>query len=128
MPTKTKPRTLEQDVKDFVVETAIERLQKMKTSKFWPKGGFRQGYGYSFKTYGLLEVIPVNALPGAFAEGLKSGRLMINTDAPGTELTRKRFNKVIKLLDGYNTEDISYEYETNCANGHSYWFKWTLNQ
>lgn len=124
MPTPSK-RQLQNEVKTFVIDTALARLEKMKKSKFWPEGGFRNSYGYSHKIYGYRDIITVNA---RFLDEniLDNGRLMINTCQNDWNLIEKQFNRIIKLLDGYETDDIKFEFEHDAAGGSSFWFKWRI--
>ncbi|MCZ4244919.1 hypothetical protein [Pedobacter punctiformis] len=97
----------------------------MKRSKYWPDGGFRNSYGFSHKIYGYRDVITVNAR--FFDDNiLDSGRLMVNTEQADFNLIRNQFSRIIKLLDGYNTDDLSFEYEHSAAGGTSFWFKWII--
>ena len=114
-------------IENYICETIINSLTELfKNSKFNPKGGFRQGYGYSFNTYGSLDVIPINAGFMNFTDDGCTGRLIINTSEPGTYYTDRRFNKIIKALHNQIINDILFDFEINCANGHSYWFKFTI--
>ena len=74
--TKAEQKRIENEVKTFVIQTAIERLQKMKKSKYWPEGGFRQGYGFSHKIYGYQDIVAVNAR--FFEESNKINRSLYN--------------------------------------------------
>lgn len=122
---KAEQKRIENEVKTFVIQTAIERLQKMNKSKYWPEGGFRQGYGFSHKIYGYLDIVAVNARFFE-EENMQDGRMMINTSQEDERLVDKQFSRVIKLLDGYEAEGVSYKFEHVAAAGSSYWFKFTI--
>lgn len=123
--TKAEQKRIENEVKTFVIQTAIDSLQKMKKSKYWPEGGFRQGYGFSHKIYGYLDIVAVSA---RFFEGgnMQDGRMMVNTSQQDENLIEKQFNRVIKLLDGYEAEGVSYKFEHEAAAGSSFWFKFSI--
>jgi len=117
----------EEEVKNFVVETALNRLHKMRRSKFWPKGGFRQGWGYSFKVYGYLDIVTVNARTYLEETGdLYKGRLMINGNIYNETNKIKQFDRVTALLDNYESAGIIYNYELSTCNDNCLWFAWTI--
>lgn len=122
---KAEQKHQENEVKTFVIQTAIERLQKMKRSKYWPDGGFRQGYGFSHKIYGYRDIIAVSAR--FFDEkNVSQGRLMVNTAQQDWDLVEKQFNRIMKLLDGYESDAVTYKFEHDAAGGTSLWFAWTI--
>jgi hypothetical protein len=123
--TKAEQKRIENEIKTFVIQTAIDRLQKMKKSKYWPEGGFRQGYGFSHKIYGYQDIVAVSAR--FFDEkNMQEGRIMVNTSQQDETLVDKQFSRVIKLLDGHEAEGVSYKFEHVAAAGSSFWFKFTI--
>ena len=121
-----KGRT-EEEVKNFVVEVALNRLQKMKLSKFWPKGGFRQGWGYNFKVYGKLDIITVNARTFLENENnMYKGRLMINGNIYNEVNKDKQFSRVVNLVDQFKAEGVTFNFELCVCNGNGLWFAWSI--
>lgn len=115
------------DIEDYVCNILLSKLNGLFTrSKLNPKNGFRRGYGYGYKTFGALDIVPINASVVSIQDNCVIGRVTINTLEVGTEIVKKRFLKIIKVLDKAIIYDVLFEFEINCANGHSYWFKFTI--
>ena len=122
--TKAEQIRVDSEVKIYVCSTVVDYLnEKFKRSIFRPKGGFRQGWGYSFKVYGLMDIITVNArYYGMNGDNQAVGRMMINS----LDFSEKRSNKIIKLLDMQIINDVHLSFEIDCANGHSLWLAWKI--
>jgi len=125
---KAELKRQENEIKDYVCSTVVDQLNKsFKRSKFNPTGGFRQGWGYIFKVYGLMDIVTVNArYYGVNMNNQAEGRLMINSADNYSIESEKRSNKIIKSLDNKIIEDIKLNFEIDCANGHSLWFAWSI--
>ncbi|RZJ92443.1 MAG: hypothetical protein EOO20_01675 [Chryseobacterium sp.] len=118
---------IDEDILTEVEQIVIDHLNLMfKDNPLKPKGGFKIGYGYGFKIYGLIDVIQVNARFLSNQDNSYTGRLMINTSEIDTIRSKSRFDEIIKLLDGNYLKDILFNYELNAAGGHSYWFKFKI--
>lgn len=115
------------DIEDYVCNILLSTLTEVFTqSKFKPKNGFRRGYGYGYKSYGALDIVPINASVVSIQDNCVIGRVTINTLEVQTEIVKKRFIKIIKAIDKVIIDDVLFNFEINCANGHSYWFKFTI--